>query len=156
MLRTFGVWFPVLGLVHSYIPSQQRLSPTRDRGAPTLAHRGITSLVIGHMATAFAADDHESGTDPGPTAHVRKLAFSDHPGKDALPHQARPWIRAAEAELGELLSVAEGGRSMAVEELGIIYDIPSIPRPLAGDAAGNAIYMREVTHLKAKRMTRWC
>ena len=57
---------------------------------------------------------------------MRKLAFSDHPGKDALPHQARPWIRAAEAELGELLSVAEGGRSMAVEELGVIHDLSLI------------------------------
>ena len=43
-----------------------------------------------------------------------------------------------------------GGKSMAVEELGVIYDISSIPRPLATDAAGYAVYMREIMHLNVE------
>ena len=70
------------------------------------------------MAMAYAAGDQDSGHDPGPTAHVRKLNFEDHPGPNAMPHEARVWLKAAQAELGELLAVAEGGDSMAAEEFG--------------------------------------
>ena len=75
------------------------------------------------MATAFAADDQGSGFDPGPTAQVRKLIIDDHPGPNGLPHDTRKWLKAAQAELGELLEIAEGGASMAAEEYGFIIDI---------------------------------
>ena len=40
-----------------------------------------------------------------------------------MPHETRTWLKGAEAALGELLAVAEGGRSMAADGYGILYDV---------------------------------
>ena len=58
------------------------------------------------MAMAYAAGDQDSGHDPGPTVQMRKLFIEDHPGPNAMPHDTRRWLKAAQAELGELHLVA--------------------------------------------------
>ena len=78
------------------------------------------------MAMAYAAGDQDSGHDPGPTVQMRKLFIEDHPGPNAMPHDTRRWLKAAQAELGELLAVAEGGDSMAAEEFGYHFRLPEI------------------------------
>ena len=67
-----------------------------------------------------------------------------------MPHDTRRWLKAAQAELGELLAVAEGGDSMAAEEFGYIIDVGSIPKPLLGDAAAYNAYMDKVITTTAR------